>query len=68
MVPTSTLDEELLTFQVKVTELANETIGTWREERHDDLVLAIACAAWAAEHVPMGRLGMWVGPDAYVGV
>jgi hypothetical protein len=64
---TPILVEELLNFQVKVTDAANETFGTWREERHDDLVLAIACAAWAAENAPTGRLGMWVGPDAYVG-
>jgi hypothetical protein len=54
---TPILVEELLNFQVKITEAANETFGTWREGRHDDLVLAIACAAWAAEHVPMGVLG-----------
>jgi hypothetical protein len=35
--------------------------------RHYDFVLAVACAAWAAEHAPMGRLGMWLGPEAYVG-
>jgi hypothetical protein len=51
------LVEELLDFQVKLTEAANETFGTWREGRHDDLVLAIACAAWVAENVPIGALG-----------
>jgi hypothetical protein len=38
-------------------ERATETFSTWRECRHDDTVLAIACAAWVAEHVPMGELG-----------
>jgi hypothetical protein len=54
---TPILVEELLNFQVKVTEAANETFGTWRAGRHDDLVLAIAFAAWAAENAPMGVLG-----------
>jgi hypothetical protein len=34
----------------------------------DDLLLAIMIAVWAAEPVPVGRMGMWLGPDAYVGV
>ena len=52
---------------MKVTESANETFGAWRDGQHDDLVLAIACAAWAAEHVPLGKLGIWFGPGQYVG-
>jgi len=62
------LVEELQNFQVKVTEAANETFGAVGGGYHDDLVLAIMIAAWAGEHAPTGRLGMWVGPDAYVGV
>ena len=54
--------------QVKITESANETFGTWREGRLNDLVLAIACAAWVAENAPTSLLGMWAGPDAYSGV
>jgi hypothetical protein len=64
----SALVEELRNFQVKVTEAANETFGALGDGYHDDLVLAIMIAAWAGEHVPTGRLGMWLGPDAYVGV
>jgi hypothetical protein len=44
-----TLKRELLDFQVKVTAAANETFGAWREGAHDDLVLAVAMAAWVAE-------------------
>jgi hypothetical protein len=60
------LVEELRNFQVKITESANETFGAWRDGQHDDLVLAIACAAWAAEHVPQGKIGMWID-GRYVG-
>jgi hypothetical protein len=46
----SLLKAELLNFQVKVTPSANEVFGTWREGQHDDLVLAVAMAAWLGEH------------------
>lgn len=62
------LVEELQNFQVKVTEAAHETFGALGDGYHDDLVLAIMLAAWAAEHAPGGRLGMWFGPNAYAGV
>lgn len=45
-----TLVRELENFRVKITEAANETFGAWREGQHDDLVLAVALAAWAGEH------------------
>ena len=45
-----TLVQELTTFQVKITPAANETFGAWREGAHDDLVLAVAIAAWEGEH------------------
>ena len=44
------LKRELLDFKIKVTASANETFGTGREHAHDDLVLAVAMAAWLAEH------------------
>jgi hypothetical protein len=44
-----TLKAELLNFQVKVTAAANETFNA-REGAHDDLVLAVALAAWLGEH------------------
>ena len=43
------LIRELETFRVKITEAANETFGAWREGQHDDLLLAVALAAWAGE-------------------
>jgi hypothetical protein len=45
----ATLVRELVNFQVKVTAAAHETFGAWREGVHDDLVLAVAIAAWEAE-------------------
>jgi hypothetical protein len=45
----ATLVRELETFRVKITEAANETFGVWREGQHDDLVLAVALAAWMGE-------------------
>ncbi len=47
-----TLIEEMHNFRVKVTLAANETFGAWREGQHDDLVLAVAVAAWWAEKSP----------------
>jgi hypothetical protein len=44
-----TLKDELGKFTVKITEALNETFESWRESDHDDLVLAVALAAWAAE-------------------
>lgn len=45
----ATLVRELLAFRVKITAHANETFEAWRESAHDDLVLALALAAWYAE-------------------
>jgi hypothetical protein len=55
------LVEELQNLQVKVTEAANESFGSLGEGYHDDLVMAIMVAAWAAEHAPMG-VGLCVRP------
>jgi len=41
------LRKELLNFRVKVDpKTAHDTYSHWREADHDDLVLAVACAAW----------------------
>jgi hypothetical protein len=47
-----TLVRELLQFQVKDTRAAHEAFGACRDGQHDDLVLAIAIAAWYAERCP----------------
>lgn len=43
------LARELQNFKVKITAAANVTFSAWRESDHDDLVLAVALAAWLAE-------------------
>lgn len=45
-----TLLRELGTFSVKISDSGNESFESWRERDHDDLVLAVALATWAAEH------------------
>ncbi len=45
-----TLVKELLDFKVKINpQTAHDSYGAWREGSHDDLVLALALAVWAAE-------------------
>jgi hypothetical protein len=43
------LVEELMNFRAKITAAGNDTYEAWRERDHDDLVLALAIAAWYAE-------------------
>lgn len=45
------LIREAQTFSVKVTPAGNETFESWRENEHDDLVLALALACWSAENL-----------------
>lgn len=40
---------ELRNFKVKVTQAANEVFSAWREGDNDDMVLALAVAAWYAD-------------------
>jgi hypothetical protein len=42
---------ELESFRVKITKAANERFESATESDHDDLVMAIAIAAWLAEYV-----------------
>lgn len=42
--------DELLNFHVKIdARTAHDSYGAWREGTHDDLVLAVALAAWYGE-------------------
>lgn len=55
LVPTSmplapTLVRELQTFTVQITEAGNETFGAENDRAHDDLVIAVSLALWAAEN------------------
>jgi hypothetical protein len=46
-----TLAKELRAFRAKVTAAGNEVMAAdWRTRQHDDMVLALAIAAWLGEH------------------
>lgn len=42
------LVKELLNFRVTISAAGNDSYGNWREAANDDLVLAVALAAWRA--------------------
>jgi hypothetical protein len=46
------LVQELMNFKSKVPTVASDVLGDWREGQHDDLVLAVAIAAWMGERTP----------------
>jgi hypothetical protein len=54
----ATLARVLAAFLVKATASSQEELGAWREGTHDDLVLAVAVAAWFGDHA-MRRLVVW---------
>ncbi len=43
------LEAELRTFRTEITAALHDTYSH-RDGEHDDLLLALACAVWAAEH------------------
>ncbi|MQA88709.1 MAG: hypothetical protein GEU90_00540 [Gemmatimonas sp.] len=60
-----TLVRELLAFRVKISaDTAHDSYGAWREGSHDDLVLAVALAAWYAEKGQTGRVVWAMAPTA----
>jgi hypothetical protein len=58
----ATLTRELATFQLRMPATAAEEMDAWRQGPHDDLVLAVAVAAWFGQRT-FQRFRMWLGPD-----
>jgi hypothetical protein len=55
------LVQELLNFRVSISLSGRDTYGAgedWREGAHDDLVLAVALAAWYGENAPAPSIGV----------
>lgn len=67
-----TLITELLAFKATITLSRENTSGPpepWRERAHDDLVLAVALAAWYGENVRAVRTtGFYLGGDTQTNV
>jgi hypothetical protein len=53
------LIREAEAFSVKITPEGNETFESWRDSEHDDLVLALALACWAAEWIDWRAVLPW---------
>ena len=53
------LIKEAQAFSVKITPEGNETFESWREAEHDDLVLSLALACWAAEWINWQTVLPW---------
>lgn len=48
-----TLQQEMLAFKVEISKSGHDAYGNdWRENPHDDLVLAVSLAGWVGERVP----------------
>lgn len=60
---TPLLTRELENFKVKININGSEAFEAWREQDHDDLVLAAALAVWRAENRKVGYVGSvnWAG-------
>jgi hypothetical protein len=58
----ATLAEELRNFKVQFNpQTAHDSYAAWREQDHDDLVLAVALAAWFAETVGSYPIQIFLG-------
>lgn len=48
------LIQELRSFRVQISDAGHDSYGAWRSGEHDDMVLAVALAAWMAQrHRPL---------------
>ena len=47
-----TLEQELASFNYKLSDAGHDSYASWRERDHDDLVLAVAMAVWYADYTP----------------
>ena len=55
---------EMQTFTSRINhETAHESFAAWREQAHDDLILALALACWWGEHQQKYRAGSWASHD-----
>jgi hypothetical protein len=52
---------ELQHFRLKAVSLTPDAVFDWRERPHDDVVLAVAVAAWRAERGTF-KVDVWVYP------
>ena len=50
------LTRELLSFEVRISAAGHDQYAAWRENEHDDLVLAAALALWSGEKMPSRTL------------
>jgi hypothetical protein len=51
--------EEMTNFQVKISLAGHDSYGAWRGGTHDDLLLAVALACWAAEKKALPKGLRW---------
>lgn len=52
-----TLQREMLAFKVEISKSGHDTYGNdWRQNPHDDLVLAVALASWISERMARAAL------------
>jgi hypothetical protein len=49
-------------FTTRITPAGNETFESWRDSEHDDMVLSLALACWAAGWIRWSRVLPWPTP------